>query len=149
MPDVHLLSDPTPGFRHVTVVCGARLPERGTWDARAVTCPACLRQVPAATAHRPGSPLSEKAWLQQVRNLARARGFFTYHTYRSTHSERGWVDLVCLKPPMLLCVELKTDVGRVTAEQQQWLENLNQVTNVWAYVWRPSDWDQVVQVFSG
>jgi hypothetical protein len=69
MPDIHLLSDPTAGLAHVTVVCGARLPERGTWDRRAVTCAACLAPPPARVSS--GSVLTEKQWLQQVRMYAR------------------------------------------------------------------------------
>ena len=148
MPDVHLL---TPGgdLRQVTVRCGTRLPEYGTWDPYAVTCVACQQRGQAFTAREPASTLSEKAWLQQVRTLARAQGWMTYHTLHSRGSEAGFVDLVCLKPPVLVCAELKTDVGRVTPQQQQWLNTLAQVTTVRAHVWRPSDWAEVVHVFSG
>jgi hypothetical protein len=147
MPDVHWL---TPGgdLRQITVVCGTRLPEYGTWDHRAVTCAACQQRGQAYTTQGAASTLSEKAWLQQVRSLARANHWMTYHPLRSQGSEPGWVDLVCLKPPVLACAELKTNVGRVTPAQQQWLDALAQVRIVQAHVWRPSDWRQVVHVLS-
>ena len=142
MPLVHLL---TPGdLRQVTVLCGTRLPEYGSWDHRAVTCAACQQRRQTFTARQPASTLSEKQWLAQVRSLARAQGWMTYHTLHSRGSEVGFVDLVLLRPPTLLCVELKTDVGRVTLQQQRWLDALAQVSIVQAYVWRPSDWDQVI-----
>jgi hypothetical protein len=145
MPDIHLLSDPSAGLTHVTVVCGARLPERGTWDHRAVTCPACLTPQPA----RVSSGLTEKQWLQQVRTVAHTHGWETYHTLRSEGSEHGFPDLVCLKPPVLLLVELKSTQGSLTPSQRHWLEALAQVTTVQAHLWKPEHWDRVLQVLAG
>jgi hypothetical protein len=155
MPDIHLLSDPLAGLDNVTVVCGTRLPEYGTWDVRAVTCTSCLAPAPriehGAGSARVSSPgrLTEKQWLAQVRTYARTQGWLTYHTLRSVGSEPGWVDLVCLKPPVLVLTELKTTQGRLTPHQQQWLEGLQQVTTIATHLWRPEHWDQVVQVLAG
>jgi hypothetical protein len=70
----------------------------------------------------------------------------TYHTLYSHGSEAGFVDLVLLRPPTLLCVELKTAVGRVTPAQQRWLDELSKVTTVQVQVWRPEDLDQLREV---
>lgn len=145
MPDIHLLTSDG-DLRQVTVLCGTRLPEYGTWKPSAVTCPSCRQQGQAFTTHGPASTLSEKAWLQQVRSLARAQGWMTYHPLSSQGSEPGWIDLVCLKPPVLVCAELKTDVGRVTPAQQRWLTGLQQVERVHSALWRPSDWDEALAV---
>lgn len=146
MPAVHLLTDPTPGLTHVTVVCGARLPERGTWDVRAVTCAACLAP-PRPAAHASSAPgVTEKAWLQQVRSLAHTNQWLTYHTLRSTGSEPGWVDLVLLRPPVLRLVELKVPGGRVTPQQQRWRDGLGQVDQVHTHLWYPADLPAVLEV---
>jgi hypothetical protein len=94
------------------------------------------------------SGLNEKAWLAQVRTYARTHGWMTSHTLHSVGSEPGWVDLVCLKPPVLVLAELKTTHGRLSLHQRQWLEGLQQVTTVRTHLWRPEDWDQVRQVLS-
>lgn len=141
---VHLLTDHTPGLTHVTVVCGARLPEYGAWDPRAVTCAACL--APSQTSAQARRGVSEKAWLQRVRALARTHGWLTYHPLQSQGSEPGWVDLVCLKPPVLVLAELKTAQGRLTPHQRQWLESLRQVTTVSTHLWRPDDVEAITQL---
>jgi len=51
----------------------------------------------------------------------------------------GWVDLVLAKAPWCLFVELKAAKGKVSPEQQQWLDVLNACGQT-AVVWRPADW---------
>jgi hypothetical protein len=88
----------------------------------------------------------EKAWLQQVRTLAHTHGWMTYHPLRSQGSEPGWVDLALLRPPVLWLVELKSQAGRLTAAQRQWLAGLARVERVHTARWRPSDLGQVLEV---
>lgn len=141
---IHLLTDPTCGIQHVTVVCRATMPERGTWDVRAVTCTACL--APAQTHTSVSSGLSEKTWLQQVRTYARQHGWLTYHSLNSQGSEPGWVDLVLLKPPVLHLAELKIQGGKLTPAQQRWLEGLQAVEHVSTHLWYPEDLPTILAV---
>ena len=155
MSDVHLLSDPTPGLTHVTVVCGARLPELGSWDVRAVTCAACLAPLdrgPGQAARTPahtsrGAGVTEKQWLQQVITLARQRGYLVYHTHNSQKSAPGWPDVAFAKAASpLYLVELKTTHGQLSGHQRLWIDTLRQTTGLVVEVWRPDDWDTVLEV---
>jgi hypothetical protein len=88
-------------------------------------------------------PEPEKRFLDRVRRLALANGFATYHTHRSDRSEQGFVDLVLCDGHSLLLVELKSSTGKLTREQQQWLSLLAHA-GVEVAIWRPSDWDRIV-----
>jgi hypothetical protein len=86
-------------------------------------------------------PLSEKAFLAQVVQLAKLRNWLCYHTHDSRHSARGFPDLVLVRPRTggLLVAELKTDGGRLTPEQSAWLDAFA-AAGVAAHVWRPRAW---------
>jgi len=50
----------------------------------------------------------------------------------------GFPDLVMVKYERLLFVELKSENGRLSAQQTAWIEELSPLAE--CYVWRPSDW---------
>ena len=85
------------------------------------------------------SGVSEKVFRQEVVTAAKAAGWMVYFSWTSIHSPAGFPDLVLVKPPLMLLVELKTDKGKVTKSQRQWLEALAQVTEVVRAVWKPTD----------
>lgn len=89
--------------------------------------------------------MREKAWQQQVIELALLYGWFIYHTFDSRRSQPGWPDLVLARPTSgeLLFVELKTDVGRLSPAQRSWLRVLEDC-NQEVHVWRPRDFDEHV-----
>jgi hypothetical protein len=93
-------------------------------------------------------PLTEKQFLAQVRGVAHLYRWETYHPYLSMHSERGWPDLTLIRPPRLLFAELKTDKGKTTPHQDRWLELLRDVPGVETFLWRPADWDAIVEVLA-
>ena len=72
-------------------------------------------------------------------------GWLCYHTHDSRRSEPGFPDIVMVRPPSVLFAELKTDTGRVTPAQRMWLEALGRCPGIEAYVWRPSDFDAIVE----
>jgi hypothetical protein len=90
--------------------------------------------------------------MQQVRELARLCGFLCYHTHDSRRSVPGLPDLCMVEknggdqPSRLIFAELKSDKGRLTAAQSEWLQALGQVPHVEVYCWRPADWDEIVDV---
>jgi hypothetical protein len=51
----------------------------------------------------------------------------------------GFPDLVLLRDNSQIVVELKSAVGRLTSEQQAWLEAFHEA-GVDAFVWRPEHW---------
>ena len=53
----------------------------------------------------------------------------------------GWPDLVLLRPPRLLFVELKSKRGRIDFEQGTWLNALETIAGVETYLWRPANWE--------
>jgi hypothetical protein len=92
--------------------------------------------------------MTEAEFRGQVVQLARTLGWRTYFTWSSIHSPRGLPDLVLCKPPRLVFAELKTDkkTSKVSEAQQEWLDDLNLCTGVEAYLWRPENWDELVEI---
>lgn len=87
--------------------------------------------------------LTERAWQAQVEAIARTAGWLVYHTHDSRRSVPGFPDLVLVCGPRLIFAELKTQKGRITPDQQRWLDALT-AASVEVYVWRPADNDDVV-----
>jgi VRR-NUC domain-containing protein len=88
--------------------------------------------------------ISEAEHQDQVLRLARLCGWHHYHTCDSRRSPEGFPDLVLARRPRLLFRELKTESGNVTKAQEFWL-NLLRLCGQDAEVWRPSDFDRIVQ----
>lgn len=91
-----------------------------------------------------------------VAGYAKAGGWLRYHTHDSRHSPAGFPDLVLVRPPEILFVELKRQKGKLSDEQRTWLRALEQCaypdwlltdkgmellvpSNIEVHVWRPSD----------
>ena len=90
--------------------------------------------------------VTEKDFLHQVKDLGRLYRWRTYHPWLSVHSERGWPDIAMCRPPRLILAELKTDRGKVTPHQAEWLELLGACPGVETYLWRPADFDTIAEV---
>lgn len=91
----------------------------------------------------------EHDFLGRVMALAHNRGWLMYHTHDSRRSQPGFPDLVLARPRQpLLLVELKTDQGKLTHDQEVWQSVTQRVTGVQAHVWRPRDWDLVVAMLA-
>ena len=86
----------------------------------------------------------EREWQAQVVGWAKTLGWRVYHTHNSRRSEPGWPDLALVRDRLVMA-ELKTDTGRVSREQQEWLALLA-AAGVETYLWRPSDQKQVLSV---
>jgi len=76
-------------------------------------------------------------------------GYAVYHTFDSRRSNPGWPDLVLLKQGRMICLELKTERGRIRPEQEVWIAALDQVPGVTARIVRPSQWDQIEALLKG
>ena len=55
-----------------------------------------------------------------------------------------------LSPPLgrIIFAEMKAQKGRPSVEQQAWLALLLDTRKVEVYLWRPSDFDQIVEILS-
>lgn len=90
--------------------------------------------------------LTEREWTRQVQDLAALYRWKTFHPWLSIRSERGWPDLALVRPPRLVLAELKTDKGKTTPSQDEWLALLGACPGIEVHVWRPSDFNAVVEV---
>lgn len=84
--------------------------------------------------------------MAQVVDAARLFGWAAYHPFLSIHSPRGWPDLALCRPPRLVLAELKSEKGKTTPDQERWLELLGGCDGVEVFLWRPSDFDTVMEV---
>ena len=96
--------------------------------------------------------VTEAQWQEQVVTYAQYRGWMVAH-FRPAQNQRGqWLtavaadgagfpDLVLARNGVALFAELKRELGTVSEAQSSWLEQLPH-----AYVWRPSDWDEVERI---
>jgi len=94
----------------------------------------------------------EKDFQKAVIQLAKFRGWRIHHTRTvqvgSNHftplvGDRGFVDLVMVHPTRgCIFVELKTDRGRVSEHQVDWLDQLEKA-GMEVHVWRPNNWAEI------
>lgn len=90
--------------------------------------------------------MTERAFLQLVRDTARLFGWLEYHTADSRRSASGYPDLTLVKGNRVLFVELKTATGKVRAEQIVWAERLAAVGGAVEYhQWRPTTAWELIQ----
>ncbi len=89
---------------------------------------------------------NEKQWQKRVEGALRQYGFLVYHTLRSKGSTPGFPDICAVKGERLLYVELKTEKGKLSEHQRAWLDALAAVPCAEVFVWRPSQFDEVLEV---
>jgi hypothetical protein len=90
--------------------------------------------------------ISERDLTAYVRDVARAFWWRRFHTWLSKHSPAGFPDEVLCRPPRLVFAELKSERGKLSAEQEAWLEDLRGVPGVEVYVWKPADMKEIARV---
>jgi hypothetical protein len=98
--------------------------------------------------------ISEKELQKVVIKHAKERGWRTAHFGNSVKIVRrkdgyktipdknatGFPDLIIVRPPRVMAIELKGKSGILTDEQMRWLEDLDDC-NIEVAIWRPNDWD--------
>ena len=103
--------------------------------------------------------ITEKEFQSQVLEEAATYGWIAYHTYDSRRSQPGFPDMVLSRPDSpVIMAELKTENGKVTSAQREWLRNLREssICMMQEYdmpypplivdVWRPADTDWILSV---
>ena len=83
--------------------------------------------------------VSEQELQKAIVAYAKLQRWLVYHTYDSRRSNPGFPDLVLVKNGRVIFAELKSQRGRLRAEQALWLAELRK-TGLEAYVWFPLDW---------
>jgi hypothetical protein len=88
--------------------------------------------------------LTEKQWSSQVYDLCRLMGWKRYHTYFSKRSPAGFPDETLVRDRVVF-LELKTETGKVSPHQKEWLTALlNAGAEV--YIARPRDFTGLADV---
>lgn len=98
-------------------------------------------RLPAATL----PPINERQFQRQVVNLAKLLGWRCYWTWNSLHSPKGWPDLVLIRRPRIVFLELKGERTTVTDDQFDTIAEL-QACGMTAMIARPSDWPEIERV---
>ena len=100
--------------------------------------------------------ISEATFTKQVIQLARVLGWLSAHFRPGMTKRGGWVtavsgdgvgfpDLILLRHNRRIMAELKAAKGKVTPEQEAWLESAKRA-EFEVYIWRPSDIDEIERV---
>jgi hypothetical protein len=92
--------------------------------------------------------ITERDFQAQVLELAHLCGWLAYHTWTSVHSPSGYPDLTLARAPRVIFAELKSQRGRVTPAQCDWLEELRRCPGTECYLWRPSDFAEISRVLA-
>ena len=91
--------------------------------------------------------ITEKQFQEEIRKAALIHGWRFFHPWLSIHSTGGFPDctMVHAKKKRLIFAELKPEGKYPTRDQKQWLEDLLSV-GVEAYLWHPSDMDEIWEI---
>ena len=90
-----------------------------------------------------GSEVTEKDFMGDVLAGAKLLGWRTFHVLDSRGSAAGFPDVVAVRGSRLIMAELKRQNGRVSEDQQGWLDDLGKVQTLDTFLWRPSDWPAI------
>ena len=101
--------------------------------------------------------ITEKDFSSQVEHLLYLFGWRWCH-FRVAFSNKGWrtpikgnkgfPDIVAVRPPTprLLFIELKSEKGKLSIPQVEWLELLKQCKGVEVYCWKPSQFEEIASI---
>ena len=91
--------------------------------------------------------VTERDLREQVRDLAALFGWKMYFSWTSLHSPKGFPDLVlaCEARGRVIYAELKTEKGKVSDTQREWLDELTACGQE-VYLWRPADFEEIARV---
>lgn len=87
---------------------------------------------------------SEKELQSAVLEYMGWRSWLVYHTHDSRRSQPGFPDVVGVKGSRLVFIELKTEKGKLRAEQKEWLDRLVKAHDE-VYLVRPSTQDALFE----
>ena len=89
----------------------------------------------------------EAAFQQRVVEVAQLYGWRVFSIPDSRRvSIAGWPDLTLFRKGKLIFAELKREKGRVSEAQKMVMAELALIPCAEVYLWRPSDWDELVRI---
>ena len=89
--------------------------------------------------------VTEKQFQGQIQELAKMFGWLYYHTWRSIHSPAGFPDCVMVRKGRVIFAELKSEKGKVSPIQQEWLDALEE-SPIEVYLWKPDQFEEIVEI---
>lgn len=91
--------------------------------------------------------VTERDLREQVRDLANLFGWKMYFSWTSLHSPKGFPDLVlaCQVRKRIVYAELKTEKGKVSDSQREWLDELTACGQE-VYLWKPDDIEEIARI---
>lgn len=110
-------------------------------------------------AYNPLLPMLEGDWLVAVGEALDWLGWSWIH-HRPGRTGSGWVtatqgnaaagepDILAIRVPRVLWLELKTDKGRVSPEQEDWLARLKDSGQEAHLIRLPREWDRLMELIA-
>ena len=90
--------------------------------------------------------MNERELEADIKELAGVFHWQYYHTWRSIHSAAGFPDVVMVRGDRVIFAELKSEKAKVSPRQQEWLDALTGTGKVEVYLFRPENWDRIVEI---
>ena len=97
--------------------------------------------------------MTEAELQETIEDFLRSRGWLVYHAVTAQGSEPGLLDIVAVRPPRVLFLELKSSKGRLDTRvrytrkgrrrlptQREWFTALSECPGVETYLVSPKDW---------
>lgn len=88
--------------------------------------------------------MTERELQNTIIEAAKLAGYLCYHTHDSRRSQPGFPDLILIRDGELYALELKTEKGKVSDAQLDWLSAFQLVTTSTGLVVRPDDLDNIL-----
>lgn len=89
----------------------------------------------------PVTDILERDLQKHVRAFAEGLGWKIAVTWVSIRSPKGWPDLFAVRRGEFVAIELKSERGKVSPDQEAWLDALREIPGCrFAGVVRPSGW---------
>jgi hypothetical protein len=108
--------------------------------------------------------MTETEFTNELLKWAKVYGWRRFHVRNSGYGgnsyvqgDKGFPDLVLVRPPRLIFAELKIEKKEPTPEQIEWLTDLSENSHdvygmpssaVETYTWRPEMWSEILVVLS-
>ena len=93
------------------------------------------------------STMLEAEFQEQVCHLMRLQGWSVYSVPDSRRvSLAGYPDITAWKGKRLIFAELKREKGRTSPAQDEVMGELGLIPCAEVYLWKPSDWDDIVRI---
>jgi hypothetical protein len=107
-----------------------------------------MPRVPGKAVNALSGVVTEAQWQNTVVEAAQLLGWWVFHDHDSRKNQAGFPDLVLIRPPRVMFLELKRETGKLTTAQGEVLDMLEDCPGVEAEVARPSNWSSLVEWLS-